>query len=103
MWDVDGREYIDFTMGYGTNLCGHSPSFVTEALAAQLARGIEIGPQSPLAGEVARLLCEFSGHGARRLLQHRLGGGHGRRARSPAPSRAATRIATCSGYHGIDR
>jgi natural product biosynthesis luciferase-like monooxygenase protein/amino acid adenylation domain-containing protein len=61
MWDIDGHEYIDFTMGFGTNLLGHSPAFVTEALAAQLQRGVEVGPQTPMAGEVARLMCELTG------------------------------------------
>ena len=60
-WDVDGNEYVDITMGFGLHLFGHSPEFVTEALARQLKLGIELGPQSRLAGEVARLICELSG------------------------------------------
>lgn len=60
LWDVDGNEYIDIAMGFGLNLFGQSPPFVTQALHAQLDRGVEVGPQSPLAGEVAKLLCEFS-------------------------------------------
>lgn len=60
LWDVDGNEYIDIAMGFGLNLFGQSPSFVTQALHAQLDRGVEVGPQSPLAGEVAKMLCEFS-------------------------------------------
>lgn len=59
--DVDGNEYVDLLMGFGLNLFGHSPSFVTEAVAEQLRKGVEIGPQSPLAGEVARLIREFTG------------------------------------------
>lgn len=61
LWDIDGNEYIDIAMGFGLNLFGQSPEFITEALKAQLDRGVEVGPQSPLAGEVARLLCRFSG------------------------------------------
>ena len=61
LWDIDGNEYIDIAMGFGLNLFGQSPDFVTKALQAQLERGVEVGPQSPLAGEVAKLLCEFSG------------------------------------------
>ena len=101
LWDIDGREYIDFTMGYGTNLLGHSPKFVTDAIAAQLERGIEIGPQSPLAGEVARLLCEFSG------MERAAFCNTGSEAVLAAVRVARTvtgrdRIATCSGYHGIN-
>ncbi|MEZ6149902.1 MAG: aminotransferase class III-fold pyridoxal phosphate-dependent enzyme [Pirellulaceae bacterium] len=60
LWDIDGNEYIDIAMGFGLNLFGHSPEFVTTALHEQLERGVEVGPQSPLAGEVAELLCDFS-------------------------------------------
>ncbi len=61
IWDVDGNEYIDVTMGYGVNLFGHNPSFLKEALAAQLEQGIQIGPQAEFVGEVAELICEFTG------------------------------------------
>lgn len=60
LWDIDGNEYVDIAMGFGLNLFGQSPDFVTKALHEQLERGVEVGPQSPLAGEVAQLLCEFS-------------------------------------------
>ncbi|HAB14970.1 MAG TPA: hypothetical protein DCE44_00820, partial [Verrucomicrobiales bacterium] len=35
---------------------------VTDAVKAQLDLGVEIGPQSPLAGEVVDLICELTGH-----------------------------------------
>lgn len=60
MWDVDGNEYIDLTMGFGVNLFGHNPAFIKEALEARLEQGIHIGPQSDLAGEVAELICELT-------------------------------------------
>jgi acyl transferase domain-containing protein/glutamate-1-semialdehyde aminotransferase len=62
LWDVDGNEYVDLVNGFGTNLLGHSPSFVREALEAQLKLGVEIGPQSPLAGPVAAMAAEMTGH-----------------------------------------
>ena len=62
VWDVDGNEYIDITMGFGAYLLGHSPPSIAEALREQLERGIEIGSQAPQAGEVARLFCEITGH-----------------------------------------
>ena len=60
-WDVDGNEYVDLTMGFGVNLFGHAPSFISEALDEQWRRGIHIGPQSLLAGKVAELICELTG------------------------------------------
>ena len=61
LWDVDGNEYIDVAMGFGLNLFGQSPDFITDAVREQLEKGVEVGPQSPLAGEVAQLLCELTG------------------------------------------
>ncbi|BAZ37900.1 aminotransferase class-III [Calothrix sp. NIES-4101] len=59
--DADGNEYIDLTMGFGVNLFGHNPLFIKEALFTQLEKGVQIGPQAELAGEVAQLICEFTG------------------------------------------
>ncbi|NET73245.1 MAG: aminotransferase class III-fold pyridoxal phosphate-dependent enzyme [Sphaerospermopsis sp. SIO1G2] len=60
-WDIDGNEYLDITMGFGVLLFGHSPSFINQAVQAQMEKGLQIGPQSPLAGEVAELTCELTG------------------------------------------
>ena len=61
LWDVDGNEYIDLLMGFGVNLLGHNPPFIKAAIADQLEQGIQLGPQSELAGEVAELICELTG------------------------------------------
>ena len=61
LWDLDGNEWVDVTLGFGLGLFGHRPDFVVRAVAEQLNTGFEIGPSSPLAGEVAALLCEVSG------------------------------------------
>jgi amino acid adenylation domain-containing protein len=62
IWDVDGNEYIDIVNGYGAIMFGHSPEFVLEAARRQIEEGVAIGPQSPLAGEVAGLICELTGN-----------------------------------------
>jgi acyl transferase domain-containing protein len=59
--DIDGNDYIDITNGFGMIFFGHNPKFIREAVDAQYDKGIEIGPQTPLAGEVAKLLCEMVG------------------------------------------
>ncbi|MEO1296209.1 MAG: aspartate aminotransferase family protein [Cyanobacteria bacterium J06636_16] len=61
LWDVDGNEYIDILMGLGTNLFGHNPLFIKAAIAAQLEKGIQMGPQSEIAGEVAQLVTDLTG------------------------------------------
>jgi len=59
--DIDGNDYIDITNGFGMIFFGHNPKFIREAVDAQYDKGIEIGPQTPLAGEVAKLVCEMVG------------------------------------------
>ncbi|MEQ1862555.1 MAG: aminotransferase class III-fold pyridoxal phosphate-dependent enzyme, partial [Chthoniobacteraceae bacterium] len=61
LWDIDGNEYTDITLGFGQILLGHRPDFLVEAIERQLHSGIEIGPTSPLAGDVAALMCELTG------------------------------------------
>ncbi|MEM9233260.1 MAG: aminotransferase class III-fold pyridoxal phosphate-dependent enzyme [Pseudomonadota bacterium] len=61
LWDVDGNRYIDMLNGFGPNFFGHGAPFVKEALCEQLDSGFELGPQTPRAGEAARLLCELTG------------------------------------------
>jgi glutamate-1-semialdehyde aminotransferase/thioesterase domain-containing protein/acyl carrier protein len=61
LWDVDGNEYVDISMGFGALLFGHSPSFVIEAVQKHIKQGIQHGPQSRLAGQVAELICELTG------------------------------------------
>lgn len=62
LWDIDGNELIDTSNGFGPILFGHSPDFISNAAKAQIDRGVETGPQSPLAGEVADLFCELTGN-----------------------------------------
>jgi glutamate-1-semialdehyde aminotransferase/acyl carrier protein len=61
LWDVDGNEYIDLLNGFGPNFLGHAHPRVVAAIEAQLHHGFEIGPQTPLAGEAAELVCELTG------------------------------------------
>ncbi len=61
LWDLDGNQYIDMLNGFGPIFLGHAPSFVTKAIEEQLGRGFEIGPQTPLVGEVAEMICELTG------------------------------------------
>jgi amino acid adenylation domain-containing protein len=62
LWDIDGNEYVDILNGFGPTALGHAPDFVVEAMQEQLKKGFEIGPMTPLAGEVADLVCELTGN-----------------------------------------
>jgi len=61
LWDLDGNEYIDIVNGFGAIMFGHGPEFVSDAVRKQIDLGVEIGPQSSTAGEVAALICELTG------------------------------------------
>jgi glutamate-1-semialdehyde aminotransferase len=59
VWDVDGNEYIDFTMGVGPVSLGYCYDAVDEAIKAQLSDGITFSLMHPLEVEVAELLGEI--------------------------------------------
>lgn len=56
--DVDGKEYIDYCMGYGPLILGHAPMQVIEAVQDQLGRGTLYGTPSPQEVELAELICK---------------------------------------------
>ena len=60
LWDIDGNEYIDALNGFGSNMLGYQPEVITKALIKQIEQGFEIGPQHELAGDVCKLICEFT-------------------------------------------
>ena len=59
LWDVDGNEYIDYALGQGPMLLGHTPQAVTEAMQRQLGRGLVFAGQSELELRAAELLVEL--------------------------------------------
>ncbi|MDE1953040.1 MAG: amino acid adenylation domain-containing protein [Betaproteobacteria bacterium] len=61
LWDLDGNDYVDVLSGFGMSLFGWQPDFVLDAVRRQLDDGYDIGPQHPLAGPVAELICELTG------------------------------------------
>src|SRR5438132_663778 len=42
-WDVDGHRYVDYWMGHGALLLGHSPRQIADAVSAQALRGTHYG------------------------------------------------------------
>ncbi len=61
IYDIDGNAYVDLINGFGSVFFGHNPDFVREAVTAQFEHGLEIGPQTHLAGEVAERFCAMVG------------------------------------------
>ena len=68
VWDVDGNEYIDMTMGYGPHLLGHAPDVIVAAIQEAAARGVQWGLQHPYQEELGRLLLEASPCGEQALF-----------------------------------
>jgi glutamate-1-semialdehyde aminotransferase len=56
VWDVDGNEFIDYTMGVGPLSLGYSYDIVDEAIKEQLKDGITFSLTHPLEVEVAELI-----------------------------------------------
>jgi amino acid adenylation domain-containing protein len=61
VWDLDGNAYIDLLSCFGANLLGYQPPRVVQAAVEQLHKGVEVGPQHPLAAEVSQLIAELTG------------------------------------------
>jgi glutamate-1-semialdehyde 2,1-aminomutase len=57
--DIDGNEYIDYYLGMGAMLLGHSPSSVIKATRAQLDKSILVAGQTDLEYEGAELLTKL--------------------------------------------
>ena len=61
MWDVDGREYVDFSMCFGALMVGHSHPVMVEALAKAAGEGTLYGMPHDREVRAAELICERFG------------------------------------------
>ncbi|MAF86090.1 MAG: aspartate aminotransferase family protein [Dehalococcoidales bacterium] len=55
-WDIDGNEYIDYVMGHGAMLLGHSHPAIVKALQEQAAKGTHYGDNHELEVAWAELI-----------------------------------------------
>jgi len=58
-WDVDGNEYIDYIMGHGALILGHSHPAVVAAVQEQMANGVHYGENHELEVKWAGLIQEM--------------------------------------------
>ncbi|MEA2730014.1 MAG: glutamate-semialdehyde -aminomutase [Acetobacteraceae bacterium] len=61
MWDLDGREYIDFLGEYTAGLYGHSHPMIRAALDRALDNGISFGASNIIEARFARAVCDRFG------------------------------------------
>ena len=59
LWDVDENEYIDYVLGQGPLILGHTNPLVIEAVKAQLDRGQVYSAQHALEVDVAAAVCRM--------------------------------------------
>jgi glutamate-1-semialdehyde 2,1-aminomutase len=57
--DADGNRLIDYYLGMGPMILGHTPQDVIAAATAQMQKGLLYGGQSGPETEAARLFCEM--------------------------------------------
>ncbi|MBA2570527.1 MAG: aspartate aminotransferase family protein [Chloroflexi bacterium] len=58
-WDVDGNEYLDYVLGQGPLILGHSDPAIATAVKAQADRGQAYSAQHEREVEVAETICRL--------------------------------------------
>jgi glutamate-1-semialdehyde 2,1-aminomutase len=59
IWDVDGKEYIDYVGSWGPAILGHAPRVAVDAVRDAATRGLSFGIPHPLEVELAELICNW--------------------------------------------
>jgi glutamate-1-semialdehyde 2,1-aminomutase len=59
IWDVDGKEYIDYVGSWGAAILGHAPKVVVDAVRDAATRGLSFGIPNPFEVELAELICQW--------------------------------------------
>src|SRR5262250_3124348 len=59
IWDVDGREYIDYVGTWGPAILGHAPEAVVAAVRDAAKEGLSFGIPNPYEVEMAKLICSW--------------------------------------------
>lgn len=100
IWDLDGNEYLDFTMcGIGTSVLGYADTDVENAVIAAVKSGNMATLNCPEEVELAELLCEL--HPWAQKVRFARSGGEimAMAARIARAASGRDKIAFC-GYHG---
>ena len=59
IWDVDGKDLIDYVGTWGPAILGHAPQPVIYAVQNAAKNGLSFGIPNPYEVEMARLVCEW--------------------------------------------
>jgi glutamate-1-semialdehyde aminotransferase len=99
VWDVDGNEYLDFSMAVGPLSLGYCHPAVDDAIRAQLQDGITFSLMHPLEVEVAELVREVV-PGAQSVRYGKTGAEVTSAAVRLARAATGREKVLCCGYHG---
>ena len=99
VWDADGNEYIDFTMGVGPISLGYCYDAVDKAILEQLGSGITFSLMHPLEVEVAELVRRVVPH-AEAVRFSKTGADVTSAAVRLARAFTGKTNIVCCGYHG---
>jgi glutamate-1-semialdehyde 2,1-aminomutase len=59
LYDVDGRDYVDFVMSWGAHMLGHVHPAISRALTEAIGRGTSYGAPTGAEVELAQLVVEL--------------------------------------------
>lgn len=62
LWDVDGREYIDYVLSWGPMLLGHAYPAVIKAIQETAVNGTSFGAPCPAEVILAQKICQAMPH-----------------------------------------
>ena len=99
VWDVDGNEYIDYTMAVGPLSLGYAYDKVDEAIKEQLKDGITFSLMHPLEVEVAQLINKVVPN-AESIRYSKVGADVTSAAVRLARAYTGRNKVLCCGYHG---
>ncbi len=102
VWDIDGNDYVDALNGFGSNLLGYQADVLKKAVLEQVEKGYEIGPQHELAGDVCKLICEFTNFDRAALCNTGSEAVLGAMRIARTVTGRSTIVAFSGSYHGIN-
>ncbi len=59
IWDADGNQYVDYLLGYGSSILGHTDPELTEAVGRQLDLGTLFGTCNTVEVQLAEQICRM--------------------------------------------
>ena len=57
LWDIDGREYVDFLSEFTAGIFGHSHPAIRQAVEAALDQGLNFGAHNAIEARFAAAIC----------------------------------------------